>query len=155
MRAIDVHVHPSTENYIRGTSFAPYLRDLVKYFTRGRRVPRLSANLTFMLTDVPFLDRFEAESSVRLRSMEFMFPYDFDPELLGRRIPRAGPAARPIDRARWALPGWGARARINVQGALGVPSGRRRCVPVRDGARREEVSRLVGLRDESISWDQR
>lgn len=48
-------------------------------------VPKLAANLTWLFTEVEFLERFEAAAGVAFRGVEFLFPYDFKAsEVLGR-----------------------------------------------------------------------
>lgn len=38
-------------------------------------MPRFAANLSFLFTDLPFLNRFEAAASAGFKGVEFMFPY--------------------------------------------------------------------------------
>lgn len=38
-------------------------------------MPRFAANLSFLFTDLPFLDRFEAAAKAGFKGVEFMFPY--------------------------------------------------------------------------------
>lgn len=38
-------------------------------------MPRFAANLSFLFTDLPFLDRFEAAARAGFKGVEFMFPY--------------------------------------------------------------------------------
>lgn len=38
-------------------------------------MPRFAANLSFLFTDLPFLDRFEAAANAGFKGVEFMFPY--------------------------------------------------------------------------------
>lgn len=38
-------------------------------------MPRFAANLSFLFTDLPFLDRFEAAAHAGFKGVEFMFPY--------------------------------------------------------------------------------
>lgn len=47
-------------------------------------MPRLAANLSMMFTEVPFLDRFRAAAEVGFRAVEFLFPYEFEPEEVAR-----------------------------------------------------------------------
>ncbi len=47
-------------------------------------MPRLAANLTMMFTEVPFLDRFRAAAEVGFLGVEFLFPYDHEPEEIAR-----------------------------------------------------------------------
>lgn len=48
-------------------------------------MPRFAANLTFLFTELPFLDRFEAAARAGFRGVEFHYPYAVDPaEIRGR-----------------------------------------------------------------------
>lgn len=40
-------------------------------------MPRFAANLSFLFTELPFLDRFAAASAAGFRAVEFMFPYEW------------------------------------------------------------------------------
>lgn len=40
-------------------------------------MPRLAANLSFLFTELPFLDRFAAAAGHGFRGVEFLFPYDW------------------------------------------------------------------------------
>ena len=41
-------------------------------------MPKFSANLTMLFTELPFLDRFAAAAAAGFKAVEYMFPYDFD-----------------------------------------------------------------------------
>jgi hydroxypyruvate isomerase len=45
-------------------------------------MPKFAANLTMMFTERPFLDRFAAAAAAGFDAVEFMFPYDNDPNQL-------------------------------------------------------------------------
>ena len=47
---------------------------------------RLSANLSFLFTERPFLDRFEAAARAGFKAVEYMFPYEFDCEAIRLRL---------------------------------------------------------------------
>ena len=49
-------------------------------------MPRFAANLTMMFNEVPFLDRFEAAAKAGFTAVEFLFPYDNPPEVVGERL---------------------------------------------------------------------
>lgn len=53
-------------------------------------MPRFSANLTLLFTEVPFLDRFEAAARAGFRAVEFVSPYDHAPEVLAALLERHG-----------------------------------------------------------------
>ena len=41
-------------------------------------MPHFAANLTFLFTEIPFMERFSAARKAGFHAVEFMFPYDFD-----------------------------------------------------------------------------
>lgn len=41
-------------------------------------MPKMTANLTMLFTELPFMQRFEAAAKAGFTSVEFLFPYDFD-----------------------------------------------------------------------------
>jgi hydroxypyruvate isomerase len=45
-------------------------------------VPKFDANLTMLFNEVPFLDRFAAAAAAGFRGVEFLFPYDYEPQAL-------------------------------------------------------------------------
>lgn len=47
---------------------------------------RLSANLSFLFTEWPFLDRFAAAADAGFTSVEFLFPYAFTPDQVQARL---------------------------------------------------------------------
>ncbi|WP_342619650.1 hydroxypyruvate isomerase [Rhodoferax sp. GW822-FHT02A01] len=49
-------------------------------------MPKFSANLSMLFTELPFLDRFEAASRAGFRAVEFLFPYAFKVEDLRSRL---------------------------------------------------------------------
>ncbi len=51
-------------------------------------MPRYSANLSFLFTEVPFLERFGEAARAGFRAVEFGFAYDVP----RRRSPRAWPS---------------------------------------------------------------
>ncbi|MET0674515.1 MAG: 2-oxo-tetronate isomerase [Bradyrhizobium sp.] len=53
-------------------------------------MPRFSAKLTMMFTEVPFLDRFASAAKAGFTAVEFLFPYDHPAEEVGRRLHVAG-----------------------------------------------------------------
>nr|HEV8009738.1 2-oxo-tetronate isomerase [Bradyrhizobium sp.] len=53
-------------------------------------MPRFAANLTFMFTEVPFLDRFDAAAAAGFTAVEYLFPYDHPAEQIGERLRRNG-----------------------------------------------------------------
>ena len=49
-------------------------------------MPRLAANLSFLFTELPFLDRFAAAAAAGFRAVEYMFPYGEDSDEIRRRL---------------------------------------------------------------------
>jgi hydroxypyruvate isomerase len=49
-------------------------------------MPRFSANLTFLFTELSFLDRFEAAARAGFRAVEFAFAYDYPPREIAARL---------------------------------------------------------------------
>lgn len=45
-------------------------------------MPRFAANLSMMFSDVPFLERFERAANAGFDAVEFLFPYDYEPEIV-------------------------------------------------------------------------
>jgi hydroxypyruvate isomerase len=48
-------------------------------------MPKFAANLSMMFTEVPFLDRFAAASNSGFSAAEFLFPYEYSPEVVARQ----------------------------------------------------------------------
>jgi hydroxypyruvate isomerase len=53
-------------------------------------MPRLAANLSFLFTEVAFLDRFAAAAQAGFRGVEFLFPYDWPAATLRARLDAQG-----------------------------------------------------------------
>jgi len=53
-------------------------------------MPRLAANLTYLFTEAPLLDRFEAAAKVGFRGVEYQFPYADDRQALAGRLREHG-----------------------------------------------------------------
>lgn len=49
-------------------------------------MPHFAANLTMMFNEWDFLDRFKAAADAGFNAVEFLFPYDFSPELISKRL---------------------------------------------------------------------
>jgi hydroxypyruvate isomerase len=49
-------------------------------------MPRFSANLSFLFTEVPFLDRFGEAAQAGFRAVEFTFPYEFPASEIAARL---------------------------------------------------------------------
>lgn len=53
-------------------------------------MPKFAANLTMLFNEVPFLDRFEAAAAAGFKGVEYLFPYDYDIDVLVSRLRRFG-----------------------------------------------------------------
>jgi hydroxypyruvate isomerase len=49
-------------------------------------MPKFSANLSMLFTELPFLDRFEAAARADFQAVEFLFPYAFPAQDLRQRL---------------------------------------------------------------------
>ncbi len=49
-------------------------------------MPKFSANLTMLFTELPFLDRFAAAAAAGFEAVEMLFPYDFDKHALAKAL---------------------------------------------------------------------
>lgn len=49
-------------------------------------MPKFAANLSMMFNEVPFLDRFRAARDAGFRAVEYLFPYDYEPEVLAGKL---------------------------------------------------------------------
>ena len=49
-------------------------------------MPRFAANLSFLFTEAPFLERFAEAAHAGFRAVEFVFPYDYQAKELATRI---------------------------------------------------------------------
>jgi len=54
------------------------------------RVPRFAANLSFLWTELPFLDRFAAAHEAGFSLVEYMFPYEYPAREIRARLEDAG-----------------------------------------------------------------
>jgi hydroxypyruvate isomerase len=53
-------------------------------------MPRFSANLSLLFTEVDFPDRFERAARAGFKGVEFMFPYEWDRNLLAEKLDKYG-----------------------------------------------------------------
>lgn len=53
-------------------------------------MPKFSANLSMMFNEVPFLDRFAAARDAGFKAVEYLFPYDYAPEVIAERLAACG-----------------------------------------------------------------
>jgi 2-dehydrotetronate isomerase len=53
-------------------------------------MPRFAANLSMMFNEVPFLDRFAAAREAGFAGVEYLFPYDFEADVIARKLRENG-----------------------------------------------------------------
>ncbi len=53
-------------------------------------MPRFAANLSFLYPELAFPDRFEAAAQDGFEGVEYMFPYEYEPHVLARRLAENG-----------------------------------------------------------------
>jgi hydroxypyruvate isomerase len=53
-------------------------------------MPAFAANLSFLFTEWDFLDRFQAAADAGFEAVEYLFPYEHAPDVLGRKLEDAG-----------------------------------------------------------------
>ncbi len=53
-------------------------------------MPKFAANLSMMFNELPFLDRFDAAAEAGFKAVEYLFPYDFPPEEIARKLEQNG-----------------------------------------------------------------
>jgi hydroxypyruvate isomerase len=88
----------------------------------------LAANLSWLFQEWPFLDRFSAAADAGFQAIEFLFPYDYKPEQIVRRLSRYNLSLALFnlppgdlsagERGLAALPGRGGDFRATVQTAI-------------------------------------
>ena len=92
-------------------------------------MPKFSANLTMMFTEVDFLDRFAKAATNDFTAVEYMFPYDWSAEQLGDLLQQHN-----LEQVLFNLPvdEWAA-------GVRGIA-----CIPGREQEFQENVGRGIG-----------
>jgi hydroxypyruvate isomerase len=65
-------------------------RQQKRHDNQGGIMPHFAANLTFLFTELPFLDRFSAAHAAGFHTVEFMSPYDFDLGEIKARLKETG-----------------------------------------------------------------
>lgn len=53
-------------------------------------MPHFAANLTFLFTEIPFMERFSAACKAGFHAVEFMFPYDYDLDDIKTQLKETG-----------------------------------------------------------------
>jgi hydroxypyruvate isomerase len=91
-------------------------------------MPKFAANLSMMFNEVAFLDRFQAAADAGFKAVEFLFPYEHEPEQVAAKA-----AAAKVEVILFNLPGgnWAA-------GERGIS-----CIPGREEEFRAGVERAL------------
>ncbi len=97
-------------------------------------MPKFAANLSMMYTEVPFLDRFEAAALDGFKAVEFLFPYEWDKEVLAARL-----SAHNLQQALFNAPPGGVD-RPSIAAAWESGSRGIACLPGREAEFRAGVS---------------
>ena len=123
-------------------------------------MPRFAANLSMMFTEVPFLDRFHAAREAGFTGVEYLFPYDFEPEAIAAKLRETGleNVLFNMPPGNWAagergvasLPGREEEFRLGVEKALKYAQelGVRRLLWIPEGSRtafRREAEQHSGM----------
>ena len=53
-------------------------------------MPKFAANLSFLFTDLPFLDRFDAAADAGFKAVEYLFPYEHPADEIAARLKANG-----------------------------------------------------------------
>lgn len=91
-------------------------------------MPRFSANLTMLFTEVDFLDRFERAAKVSFKGVECQFPYQWSKEELAEKLAKNG---QELVLHNFPAGNWAA-------GERGIA-----CLPGREGEFQESVGKAV------------
>ncbi|MGQ9858744.1 MAG: hydroxypyruvate isomerase [Thermodesulfobacteriota bacterium] len=117
-------------------------------------MPRFSANLSFLFSEKPFMERFEAASKAGFEFVEYMSPYEFPPEEIAREL-----ASHRVSQVLFNLPSgdW-------EKGDRGIACDPSRVEEFREGVERaleysnvlgvERINCLAGKRLEGVSEEE-
>ncbi len=126
-------------------------------------MPDFAANLSFMFNEWDFLDRFQAAADAGFTAVEYLFPYDHEPDEIAKRLDSAG-----VTQALFNLPpgDWAAGER----GLAALPerfdevkAGLERAMPYIQATEVPRVHLMAGIADwndpkamaayrQSVSW---
>lgn len=116
-------------------------------------MPRFSANLVFLWSDLPFAERFHASARAGFDAVEYMFPYSFEPDDLSRLLKRNG-----LHQDLFNLPAGDFDA--GERGVAADPSrahefrvGVEQAIQYADALGCRKLNCLAGLRLPSVPWD--
>jgi hydroxypyruvate isomerase len=71
----------------------------VRPVSTGIAMPRFAANLTMMFTEFAFMDRFAAAADQGFSAVEYLFPYDFSADEIGKKL-----AMHSLEQALFNMP---------------------------------------------------
>lgn len=110
-------------------------------------MPDFAANLSFMFTEWAFLDRFQAAADAGFTAVEYLFPYEYAPDELARRLDQAGliQALFNLPPGDWAT---GERGLAALAGRFEeVQAGLERALPYIAATKVGRVHLMAGLAD--------
>jgi hydroxypyruvate isomerase len=112
-------------------------------------MPLLSANLSLLFTEMPFLDRFAAAANSGFRAVEFHLPYEYGTDDLRDRLKES-----ELEVDLFNLPAGAARGLAGIPGRQsefrsGVDAALAYAVAL--GTRK--INCLLGLRDQALAWE--
>ena len=112
-------------------------------------MPKFAANLSFMFNEWDFLDRFQAAADAGFEAVEYLFPYDYAPEVIAQRLEGAG-----LTQALFNLPpgDWakGERGLAAIPDRFDdVKAGLERAVPYIEATQVKRVHLMAGI----IDWN--
>jgi hydroxypyruvate isomerase len=112
-------------------------------------MPNFAANLSFMFNEWDFLDRFQAAADAGFQAVEYLFPYDYAPEVIAGRLESAG-----LTQALFNLPpgDWakGERGLAAIPDRFDeVKAGLERAIPYIEATGVKRVHLMAGI----IDWD--
>ena len=110
-------------------------------------MPDFAANLSFMFTEWTFLDRFQAAADSGFTAVEYLFPYEHDPDEIARRLDSAAvtQALFNLPPGDWAL---GERGLAALPGRFDeVAAGLERALPYIEATEVGRVHLMAGLAD--------
>ena len=74
-----------------------YRLDRGRNFCYPDRMPRFAANLAYLFTERPFMERFAAAAAAGFKAVELQFPYEFAPSAVKAELERHGLAMLGIN----------------------------------------------------------
>lgn len=114
---------------------------------------KFSCSLTFLFTEVPFLERFERAAAAGFRAVEYMFPYDYEIPAIRGRLDRFG-----LQQILFNLPAgnWEAGDRgiaVDPDRRQEFREGVHRALEVAEKLNCPRLNCLVGKRREDLSYE--